>query len=50
MSSLRIDPLSNAYGTTKSGPAGVSVTVHRSTILNFSRNKSDIEPSFDVPK
>ncbi|KAN0141820.1 hypothetical protein V8E53_000282 [Lactarius tabidus] len=32
MSSIRIDPLSNAHGT-KSGPAGVPVTVHRSTPL-----------------
>ena len=37
VSSLRIEPLSNAYGTI-SGPAGVTVTVHYP-------NKSDIDPN-----
>jgi hypothetical protein len=48
MSSFRVD---NTYGT-KSGPAGVSVTVHRSTTSNFARNKADhdAEPTFEVPK
>ncbi|KAN0141826.1 hypothetical protein V8E53_000288 [Lactarius tabidus] len=48
MSSFRID---NAYGT-KPEPAGVSVTVHRSTTSNFAWNKSDhdVEPAFEVLK
>ena len=51
LSSLRIEPSSDPYGS-KSGQAGVAVTVHRSTTLNFARNKSDLdaEPAFEVPK
>jgi len=50
-SSIRIEPLSDTYGA-KSGQRGVSVTVHRSTALNFARNKSDhdVRPSYDVTK
>ena len=48
---INLPSLNNAYGT-KSGAAGVSVTVHRSTTANFARNKSDndVEPTFEVPK
>ena len=49
LSSIRIEPLSDAY-VSNSGQAGVAVTVHRSTISNFARNKSDVEPAFEVPK
>ncbi|KAN0141821.1 hypothetical protein V8E53_000283 [Lactarius tabidus] len=41
MSSIRIDPLSDAYGT-KSGPADLTVTALFHPI--------DVEPTFDVPK
>ena len=51
LSSIRIEPSSDPYGS-KSRQAGVSVTVHRSTTLNFARNKpgDDAEPDFEVPK
>jgi len=51
LSSIRIEPPGGAYGS-KSGQAGVSVTVHRSTTLDLSRNKSsrDIQSAFEVPK
>src|ERR1700677_1424086 len=40
LNSIRIEPSSEAHES-KSGQAGVSATVHRSTTLNFVRNKSD---------
>ena len=48
---INLSSFGHGYGT-KSGPAGVSVTVHRSTNANFVRNKSDndVEPTFEVPK
>jgi len=50
LSSIRIEPSSDAFES-KSGQAD---TVHRSTALNFARNKSghDVEPAlrFEVPK
>ena len=54
LSSIRIEPSSDAFES-KSGQTGVSVTVHRSTALNFARNKyhdHDVEPAlnFEVPK
>jgi len=48
LSSIRIEPSNDAFGT-KSGQAGVSVTVHRSTTLNFARNKSDHEDASTTP-
>ena len=50
LSSIRIEPPSDTYGS-KPRQAGVSVTVHRSTTLNFARNKSghDVDPDFEVP-
>jgi hypothetical protein len=53
LSSIRIEASNDAYGSpTKSGQPGVSVTVHRSTTLNFGRSKSDhdVEPTFDISK
>jgi len=52
MSSIRIEPSSNAYGSKSAGQAGVSIYAHRSTTLDFSRNKSghDVQSVFDVPK
>jgi len=49
LSSIRIEPSTDAYGSSKSA---VSVTVHRSTTMNFGLNKSnpDEEPTFDVTK
>jgi len=49
LSSIQIESPSDAYGS-KSGPAGVLVTVHCSTTSKFARNKSDVEPDFEVPK
>jgi hypothetical protein len=53
LSSIRIEPSSDAFEC-KSGQAGVSVTMHRSSTLNFARNKygHDVEPAlkFEVPK
>jgi len=48
LSSIRFEPSRDAYGS----KAGVSVTVHRSTPMDFGRNKSDPdeEPAFDVAK
>ncbi|KAH9060506.1 hypothetical protein EDB87DRAFT_1683737 [Lactarius vividus] len=51
LSSIRIEPLSEAYGTKYRQP-GVSVTVHRSTTSDFAPNKSDHNagPTFHVPE
>ena len=51
VSSIRIGPPNDTYGS-KSGPAGDSVTAHRSTISTFTRNKfnEDVELAFEVPK
>jgi len=48
LSSIRIRPSRDAYGS----QSGVSVAVHRSTPMDFGRNKSDPdeEPAFDVAK
>jgi len=47
-SSIRIDARSGANGP-KSREIGVSVTVHRSTALDFTQNKSDQRPTLEVP-
>jgi len=48
LSSIRIGPSRDAYRS----KSGVSVTVHRSTAMDFGRNKSDPdeEPVFDITK
>src|SRR6266571_9153392 len=50
LSSIRIDPQSDAYGS-KSRRTGVSVTVHHSTASEFARSKSDqdVGPTLEVP-
>ena len=50
LSSIRIDPQSDAYGS-KSRRTGVSVTVHHSTASDFARSKSDqdVGPTLEVP-
>jgi hypothetical protein len=42
LSSIRIEPLSEAY-MSKSGQPGVSVTVHHSTTSNYGLDKSDLD-------
>ncbi|KAH9176665.1 hypothetical protein EDB89DRAFT_2226718 [Lactarius sanguifluus] len=51
LSSIRIEPPSDTYGSKSSQP-DVSVTPQHSTTSNFGRNKSDhgVEPAFEVPK
>ncbi|KAF8272724.1 hypothetical protein EI94DRAFT_1717821 [Lactarius quietus] len=47
LSSIRIDPPSEVYGSTSRQP-DVTATVHRSTTSDFARNKSD--STFEHPK
>jgi hypothetical protein len=53
LSSLRIDPLSEAYRS-KSGQTGggVTVTVHHSAKSDFGREKNDldVEPDYEIRK
>src|ERR1700677_3845191 len=52
LSSIRIDPLSEAYRSKSGQTGGVTVTVHHSAKSDFSREKADldVEPTYEIRK